>query len=487
MSAGKLILAIDQGTTSSRALVFNSSGQILAKSQKELSLITPKSGWVEQDATQIWNDVVEVCKAALSSVDINKVIGIGITNQRETTVIWDKNTGEPVYNAIVWQDRRTADFCQILKEDEASIQSRTGLLADPYFSATKIRWILKHIGGYRDGLLFGTVDSYLLWRLTNGKMHATDISNASRTMLFNINNARWDKDQCNLMDVPICMLPEVKDNCSNFGNTNLFGKNLPILAMAGDQQSATFGQACLKKGMIKSTYGTGCFALMNTGTDLVKSDNRLLTTIAWRINGETTYALEGSIFVAGAAIQFLRDNLEFFSDSSDSEQLALAVDNTDGVVFVPAFTGLGAPYWLPEVRGAIFGLSRGTKQAHITRAVLDAQAYQTRDLTNAMQADMGGMNLTAIRVDGGLVTNDYVCQAIANQTKIHIDRPQNAEATVWGVAAMAFLQTGVFTSFSDVMESYQLEKQFSPQGQKEDHDIEYARWQKAIEAVQSFN
>jgi len=428
----KLILAIDQGTTSTRALIFNARGDIIAKSQKELEIFTPQSGWVEQDANQIWADVVDTCNDVLAQVDINHVIGIGITNQRETTGLWNKDTGEPAHNAIVWQDRRTADFCETLKPFESDIQARTGLLADPYFSATKIRWILDNLSPRHSGegrnLVFGTIDSFLLWKLTNGKTHATDASNAARTMLYNIHENQWDKTQCERIGVPMDMLPTVMDNCAEFGVTELFDKPLPILAMAGDQQAATFGQACFDAGMVKSTYGTGCFALMNMGDTCVTSKNRLLSTIAWRINGKTTYALEGSIFVAGAAIQFLRDNLEFFDDASETENIATSVNDSDGVVFVPALTGLGAPYWNPNARGAITGLSRGTTIAHITRAALEAQAFQTRDLINAMEGD-----IKTIRVDGGLVANDFVCQQIANQTGAQIDRPMSTESTIWGL------------------------------------------------------
>lgn len=486
MSNDKLILAIDQGTTSSRALIFDHKGKVVAKAQKELTIITPQSGWVEQDANQIWDDIVTVCREALSKVNVDNVVGIGITNQRETTIVWDKQTGVPVSNAIVWQDRRTAEFCKTLKDQEPEIQDRTGLLADPYFSGTKIKWILDQIGGYREGLIFGTIDSYLLWKLTDGRVHETDISNASRTMLFNINTHEWDKDQCKMLDVPIEMLPKVRDNCHDFGETSIFEKPLPILAMAGDQQAATFGQACFKKGMVKSTYGTGCFALMNTGDTHVQSKNRLLSTIAWRINGEITYALEGSIFVAGAAVQFLRDNLGFFREAPQSEKLAQTVDSTEGVFFVPCFTGLGAPHWTPEARGAILGLSRGTTQAHIIRAVLDAQGYQTRDLADAMLADINKEKLTAIRVDGGLAANDYVCQQIANQTRTAIDRPKNTEATAWGAAAMAFLQAGVYSSFNDVNDIYELDKQFTPEKAMDEHDLHYNQWQKAIEVVKNF-
>jgi glycerol kinase len=480
-----LVLAIDQGTTSTRALVFNARGEIIAKAQKELPLITPKSGWVEQDATQIWNDVVDVCKEALAQVDIDNVIGIGITNQRETTVIWDRVTGEPIYNAIVWQDRRTADFCETLKPFEGDIQARTGLLADPYFSATKIKWILDRTGVNDDDVLFGTIDSYLLWKLTGGDIHATDVSNAARTMVFNIHDMEWDDVQCDRIGVPMGMLPTVVENCAEFGMTNLFDKPLPILAMAGDQQSATFGQACFDKGMVKSTYGTGCFALMNTGDKPVKSQNKLLSTVAWKIDGQVTYALEGSIFVAGAAVQFLRDNLGLFDDARESEALATSVDDTDGVVFVPSFTGLGAPHWNPNARGAILGMSRGTTNAHITRAVLEAQAYQTRDLISAMNADVG-TDVKTIRVDGGLVANDFVCQTIADQVNANIDRPVNQEATVWGAAAMAFYQAGVFKSFDDIANIHALEKQFTPQGDVQKNNRNYAMWQRAVECVSGF-
>jgi glycerol kinase len=480
-----LILAIDQGTTSTRALVFNARGKIVAKAQKELPLITPHSGWVEQDANQIWNDVVEVCERALAQVDITHVIGIGITNQRETTVIWDKNTGEPIYNAIVWQDRRTADFCETLKPHENDIQARTGLLADPYFSATKVKWILDHTQVDINDVLFGTIDSYLLWKLTNGDVHATDVSNAARTMLFNIHDMIWDDVQCDRVGVPVSILPTVMENCTQFGITNLFDKPLPILAMVGDQQAATFGQACFDKGMVKSTYGTGCFALMNTGDAPVTSQNKLLSTVAWKIDGQTTYALEGSIFVAGAAIQFLRDNLGFFDDAMTSESLALSVDDSDGVVFVPAFTGLGAPHWNPNARGAVLGMSRGTTNAHITRAVLEAQAYQTRDLISAMNADVGA-NVETIRVDGGLVANDFVCQTIADQVGANIERPVNQEATVWGAAAMAFYQLGVFKSFDDIANIHVLETQFTPQGDQTQKNRNYAMWQRAVDCVSQF-
>lgn len=481
----ELILAIDQGTTSTRALIFNASGEIVAKAQKELTIFTPHSGWVEQDASRIWADVVSVCREALSQVQAHDVIGIGITNQRETTVIWDKKTGNPVYNAIVWQDRRTAEYCRNLKESERDIQSKTGLLADPYFSATKIKWIMDHTQCHADDVLFGTIDCWLLWNLTGGQVHATDASNAARTMIFDIHRQCWDSDLCDRLGIPMTILPKVCDNMAGFGmaDATLFGKEFPVLAMAGDQQAATFGQACFYDGMVKSTYGTGCFALMNTGEQCLMSDNRLLSTIAWRIDGKPTYALEGSIFVAGAAVQFLRDNLKMFTKAGESEALALSVSDTDGVVFVPSFTGLGAPYWNPDVRGAILGLSRGTTPAHITRAVLDAQAYQTRDLITAMTKD-AGQDVTTIRVDGGLIANNYICQQLADQSRARIDRPVQTEATVWGVAAMAFMQAGVFKSFKDIEAVYSLDQSFEP---LEHDDDGYDQWQSAIAAVQLFS
>jgi glycerol kinase len=482
--ASPLILAIDQGTTSTRALIFDQIGQIQAKAQKDLAVFTPQSGWVEQDANQIWEDVKDVCKKALAQVNSDDVIGIGITNQRETTILWDKKTGEPIYHAIVWQDRRTSEFCETLKPHADKVQEKTGLIIDPYFSATKIKWILEQTGVNPDDILFGTIDSFLLWNLTGGKVHATDASNAARTMIFNIHDQEWDKDLCDILGVPTGILPNVMDNMAEFGTTDLFGKSLPILSMVGDQQAATFGQSCFEKGMVKSTYGTGCFVLMNTGDDCVTSKHRLLSTVAWRINGEVTYALEGSIFVAGAAIQFLRDNLKFFQNAMETDQLARSVNDTGGVVFVPSFVGLGAPHWNPDVRGAIMGISRGTTQAHITRAVLDAQAYQTKDLLDAFAAD-AGHDIDVIRVDGGLVNNDYVCQTIADVTCASVDRPTNTEATVWGAAAMAFMQAGVFTSFGDIVTNYSLDRTYEPSPDRS--DLDHTRWKHAIKSIQIFS
>lgn len=484
--ATPLILAIDQGTTSSRALLFDATGTAVHVAQRELPLITPQSGWVEQNGEKIWGDVLALCREVLAKVDINDVIGIGITNQRETTLVWDKQTGKPVYNAIVWQDRRTAAFCETLKPHADMIQKKTGLIVDPYFSGTKIRWILESFDYHPDDIMFGTIDSYLLWHLTGGKIHATDASNASRTMIFDIHKQIWDTDLCHLLEIPVNILPDIYDTVGHFGETadGLFEKPLPVLAMAGDQQAATFGQCCFEKGDVKATYGTGCFALMNTGDICVQSRNRLLSTVAWRIGGYVTYAVEGSIFVAGAAIQFLRDNLGFIETAPQSESLATSVGNADGVVFVPAFTGLGAPYWNPDVRGAIMGLSRGTSQAHIARAALDAQAYQTRDLVQAMKGD-ADTDIATIRVDGGLATNDYVCQAIADQTGCIIDRPVNTESTAWGVAAMAFMQAGIFLNFDDVRKTYRLDRQFvRHQGKDKKIERDYSAWTDAVTRLQ---
>lgn len=485
MDKNGLILSIDQGTTSSRALVFDAQGAIVTMAQKELNIQTPHAGWVEQDATQIWADVQDVCAQVLDHDYVEQIIGIAITNQRETTIVWDKETGKPVYNAIVWQDRRTADMCKSMADHTDEIQDKTGLVIDPYFSATKIKWILDHYDGPTDNLLFGTVDCYLLWNLTGGKVHATDASNAARTMLFNIHEQQWDVDLCALLDIPLSMLPAVCDNLHDFGEANIADKNFPVLAMAGDQQAATFGQACFQKGMVKSTYGTGCFTLMNTGEECVRSQNKLLSTIAWRIDGKLTYALEGSIFVAGAAVQFLRDQFEFFDHSNETEAMAQSVDDTDGVVFVPCLSGLGAPHWDPHAKGAVFGLSRGTQKAHIVRACLDAQAFQTRDLLTAMSAD-AKQGIETIRVDGGLSNNNYVCEQISTVCNVTVERPINTEATAWGVAAMAFMQAGVFASFKDIENIYNIDRTFVPHTDGRDKcDSAYHIWSKAIEAVQS--
>ena len=474
------ILSIDQGTTSTRALVFNDKGDVIALAQRELTLFTPNDGWVEQDPEAIWNDTLAVCNDVIAKVGIDTITAIGITNQRETTVVWDRKTGKPVYNAIVWQDRRTADYCKTLNAKK--VQKATGLLCDPYFSGTKINWILDNVLDARDrDLMFGTIDTFLLWRLAG--VHATDASNASRTMLFNIHEQKWDKALCKMLDVPMEILPDVRDSGGDFGTTTLFGKPLPIRAILGDQQAALFGQACFERGMVKSTYGTGCFALMNIGDKPALSKHKLLTTVAWRLNGKTTYAIEGAIFVAGAAVQFLRDTLKLIPVAPDSETLARSVPDSGGVIFVPALTGLGAPYWDPFARGAIFGLTRGTTAAHIARATLEAQGFQTRDLVNAMQSDTG-QTIATLRVDGGLARNDLVCQMIADQLQCAVERPANVETTAWGAAALAGLQSGAFSSMENLKTLWRMDTRFTPQNTGF-RNRAYAAWQSAVRRVMS--
>lgn len=480
LMAQPLILALDQGTTSSRAMLFTPQGQVVDMRQEGLAIITPHSGWVEQDCDAIVADTLRCAKALAHGRDI---AAIGITNQRETTIIWDRRTGKAIYNAIVWQDRRTADLCEDLKKQalEPMVSEKTGLLLDPYFSATKIAWILDHVDGARaladaGHLAFGTVDSYLIWHMTDGAVHATDVTNASRTALYNIQTLDWDEELLDVFNVPRSLLPNVCESMDNYGQW----EGIPIRGIAGDQQAAAIGQACFEPGMMKSTYGTGCFALMIMGQEFKPSQNRLLTTIASRINGVTTYALEGSIFVAGAAVQFLRDNLGFFDDAAQSECIATSVANTQGVVFVPALTGLGAPYWDPHVRGAIFGLSRGTNTAHITRAALEAQAFQTRDLIKAMRED-SGLDLSRIRVDGGLVSNDFVCQSIADQTECYVERPINTETTAWGAGALAAWAAGL-TDQAQLRQAWHSETVFKPQQDMRDEQA-YASWQQAIDCL----
>lgn len=488
------LLAIDQGTTSSRAILFSQDGKILNVQQKELKLYYPENGWVEQDAHDIWHDTLGVCRKLLSVIGANEasnIAGIGITNQRETTVLWDRYTGEPVYNAIVWQDRRTVEFCKDLKSKglEESIRSKTGLLIDPYFSATKIRWILDNVEGVRaraerGEIVFGTIDSYLLWKLTDGKSHITDATNAARTMLFNVVTQQWDDELLKIFGIPRSILPEISDNASDFGKveTQHFGKGLSVYGMAGDQQAALIGQSCFKRGMVKSTYGTGCFALMNIGDKFAQSQNRLLTTIAYRLNGQPHYAVEGSIFVAGAAVQFLRDNLGFFANAAQSEALARSVDNTDGVYFVPAFTGLGAPHWNPDARGCISGLTRESSKAHITRAALEAQAYQTHDLLDAMERDTS-QKLECIRVDGGLVANSFVCQFLADILRVRIEVPHVIETTAWGAASLAGLQCGLFADIHAVESAWKSDKIYSPCMDEHQRLVLIKGWKRAIEAI----
>lgn len=489
------LLAIDQGTTSSRAILFSKAGDIIAVRQKELTLHYPHKGWVEQNAKDIWQDTLWACRAVIGDKpgEAANIASIGITNQRETTILWDRATGEPVYNAIVWQDRRTADLCAKLRAagKEDMIRAKTGLLLDPYFSATKIAWILDNVAGARTKaekgeLAFGTVDCYLLWRLTGGKVHATDVTNAGRTMIFNIVTQDWDDELLTLFSIPRSLLPAVRDNVGAFGTTqpDLLGKPYTIGGMAGDQQAALIGQACFTPGMVKSTYGTGCFALMNMGTKFRESQNRLLTTPAYRFNGDIHYAVEGSIFVAGAAIQWLRDGLHMFHNAGESEKLATSVADNNGVYFVPAFTGLGAPYWEPEARATITGLSRESTAAHITRAALEAQAYQTLDLMTAMQADTG-TRPDVIRADGGLVANTFVCQFIADILDTKLEVPRVAETTALGAAYCAGLHTGVYNGLDDITAAWQCAHRYSPAMHNMARENLHAGWQRAIKAVLS--
>ena len=440
------VLAIDQGTTSTRAILFDKNMRPAFISQQELTQYYPQSGWVEHDAEEIWASVMatvhDVMKKA--SCKPENIASIGITNQRETTVIWDRNSGIPIFRAIVWQDRRTASYCDTLRsaEHEAMITDKTGLLIDPYFSATKVNWLLENVEGarlaaQRGKLLFGTIDSYLIWKMTNGASHVTDATNAARTMMYNIVEGKWDPEICDLLDIPMTILPKVNDCASNFGVTKCFGGNIPIFGVAGDQQAATIGQACFTPGMLKSTYGTGCFALLNTGSTLVKSKNRLLGTIAYQFDGSPTYALEGSIFIAGAVVQWLRDGIGIIKDASQTENMASAADVTQSLYLVPAFTGLGAPYWDSECRGSIFGLTRNSGPNEISKAALQSVGYQTRDLLLAMQGDVSELNTSVLRVDGGMTASNYTMQFLADILDAPVDRPEVLETTALGVAWLA--------------------------------------------------
>lgn len=493
MSNQPVILAIDQGTTSTRAILFSAELDILAVRQKELKLHYPHKGWVEQDAVAIWQDTLEVCRAVLEhpAGRVKPVAAIGITNQRETAILWDRKTGKPVYNAIVWQDRRTDASCRALRAQghESMVTARTGLLFDPYFSATKIAWMLDNVEGARDRaergeLAFGTIDCYLLWHLTGGRVHATDVTNAARTLLFNIVEQQWDKDLLALFSIPAAILPEVRDNAAEFGLTDptWFGQQIPVGGMAGDQHAALIGQRCFQPGMVKSTYGTGCFALMNIGPDFRPSQHRLLTTPAYRLNGRMVYAIEGSIFIAGAAIQWLRDGLEFFRDAAASEVLARSVPDSNEVYFVPAFTGLGAPYWRPDVRGMISGLSRETTRAHIVRAALEAQGYQTLDLMAAMEKD-SGHQAEIIRVDGGLVANGFMCQFLADMLNRPVEVPKVTEATALGAAILAGLTAGLFTGLKATECYWQRDRVYVPQMTEIERRRLYAGWQAAIQTL----
>jgi len=486
----KFVLALDQGTTSSRAILFDKNGNAIASAQKEFKQYFPKPGWVEHDPMEIWNSQLEVVRQVLNEnkVSSKDIAAIGITNQRETTVVWERATGKPIYNAIVWQDRRTASICDKLKKKglEKDFAKRTGLVVDAYFSGTKVQWILDNVKGARQQadkgeLAFGTVDSWLVWNLTGGKAHITDYSNASRTLLFNIVDLKWDKTLLKALDVPASVLPEVKNSSELYAQTeaSLFGGAIPIAGMAGDQQAALFGQACFQPGMAKNTYGTGCFMLMNTGEKFVQSKKGLLTTIAWGIDGKVEYALEGSIFIAGAAIQWLRDGLKLIDESPDSEYFAMKVPDTAGVVVVPAFAGLGAPYWDMYARGAIFGLTRGTTKEHIIRATLDSLAYQTKDVLDAMQAD-SKIELKALRVDGGACANDLLMQFQADILGVDVQRPKVIETTALGAAYLAGIAVGFYKK-SDISKNWLVDRSFNPNMPNGKRSKLYKKWQKAIE------
>jgi len=467
------ILTLDQGTTSSRAIIYNRNAEICTIAQKEFKQIFPKNGWVEHSPKEIWKTQISVITEAIADLGIhdNEIATIGITNQRETTIIWDKKTGKAIYNAIVWQDRRTADYCnELIKQGYSEkIKEKTGLEIDSYFSATKIKWILDNVKGARERakkgeLAFGTVDSWLIWNLTRKHNHLTDITNASRTMLFNINTLKWDKELLELFDIPEQILPEVKLNSDDFGTTSLpfFGTEIPINGVAGDQQSAMFGQMCINKGMVKNTYGTGCFLMLNTGNKPVNSNHRLLTTIAWKIDNEITYALEGSVFIGGAVVQWLRDGLEIIRKSNTVENLAKRVDDNGGVYFLPAFTGLGAPYWKSDTTGTITGITRGTTKAHIARAALESIAFQTNDVLRAMEKD-AKLEIKKLRVDGGAAVNNLLMQFQSDITNIEIERPEILESTSLGVAYFAGLQIGFWKNIDEISNKWKIEKSFSPE------------------------
>jgi glycerol kinase len=491
------ILSIDQGTTSSRAILFNKQGAIVFSAQKEFTQYFPRPGWVEHNANEIWGSVLSVIAEVLSESGIKpeQIAGIGITNQRETTVIWDKETGEPIYNAIVWQSRQTSDICEVLKTNGYSdlFRSKTGLLIDAYFSGTKVKWILDHVDGARERasqgkLLFGTIDTWIVWKLSGGRAHVTDYSNASRTLMFNIYDLQWDDELLKILDVPKCMLPEVMPSSQVYARTvdyHFFGKETPISGIAGDQQAALFGQACFEPGMAKNTYGTGCFMLMNTGDKAVRSENGLLTTIAWGLNGKVEYGLEGSIFVAGSAIQWLRDGLRMFKEAKDSEIYADRVGSTDGVYVVPAFVGLGTPYWDSDVRGAVFGLTRGTTKEHFIRATLESLAYQTKDVLSAMESD-SLIRLKTLRVDGGAVKNNFLMEFQSDILNVPVERTKVSETTALGAAYLAGLAVGFWESQEEISKQWATDRKFIPKMSEEQRDSLYNGWKKAVKAAMTF-
>ncbi|MEJ6528997.1 MULTISPECIES: glycerol kinase GlpK [unclassified Exiguobacterium] len=493
----RYILALDQGTTSSRAIIFDHDGKIVTVAQREFKQYFPKPGWVEHNANEIWGSVLAVMAEAFGSADIdpNEIAGIGITNQRETAVVWEKETGRPVYNAVVWQSRQTADICEELKAAGHSdmVRDKTGLLIDAYFSGTKVKWILDNVEGAREKaengeLLFGTIDTWLIWKLSGGKAHVTDYSNASRTLMYNIYEQKWDDELLDILTVPKSMLPEVKPSSEVYANTipyHFFGFEVPIAGAAGDQQAALFGQTCFEKGEGKNTYGTGCFMLMNTGEEAVKSDHGLLTTIAWGYNGKVEYALEGSIFVAGSAIQWLRDGLRMLKSAKDSEQYATRIESTEGVYVVPAFVGLGAPYWNSDVRGAIFGLTRGTEKEQLVRATIESLAYQTRDVLTSMEND-SGINLKTLRVDGGAVSNNFLMQFQSDILDVPVERPEVSETTALGAAYLAGLAVGFWKDQAEIKDQWKLDKKFEPNMDESHREALYKGWQHAVEATMAF-
>ena len=491
------ILAIDQGTTSTRAIIFDSQMAPVTYSQKELTQYFPYNGWVEHHPEEIWSTTIETCQKAIKKAGIKtrNLVAIGITNQRETTLIWDKRTGKPIHNAVVWQDRRTAKFCTELKStgNEEEIKAETGLLIDPYFSATKINWLLKNVDGALErakngDLLFGTVDSFLIWKMTGGKVHATDATNAARTLLYNIHDGCWSAKICEALQISLKMLPKVKNCADHFGYTfrELFGSRLPIYGVAGDQQAAAIGQACFDPGMLKATYGTGCFALLNTGNTPIISRNRLLTTIAYQLDKKPTYALEGSIFVAGAAVQWLRDKLGIVAKASETEALAEKSDTSQDIILVPAFTGLGAPYWNSDCRGAIFGLNRNSGPKEIARAALESVGFQTRDLISAMHEDWSDGSFDSIlRVDGGMTANNWAMQFLSNILSTPVDRPKILETTALGAAWLAGMKAGVYPDKLEFSKNWSLDRRFKPSNTKSDMDTKYASWKKAVKATLS--
>ncbi|WP_085311249.1 glycerol kinase GlpK [Planktotalea arctica] len=490
------ILAIDQGTTSTRAILFGADMVPVASAQEEFEQHFPQSGWVEHDAMDLWTSTAATCRGAIEKAGIKAedIAALGITNQRETTVLWDRTNGKPLHRAIVWQDRRTSALCHALKEagHEAVVTERTGLLLDPYFSGTKLKWLLDNVEGARaraeaGELAFGTVDSWLIWNLTGGKAHVTDATNAARTMLYDIRKGRWSQTMCDMLDIPMSVLPEVKDCAADFGmvRADLFGREIPILGVAGDQQAATVGQACFKPGMLKSTYGTGCFALLNTGDEPVTSNNRLLTTIAYQLDGKPTYALEGSIFIAGAVVQWLRDGLKIIREAKETQPLADSADAGQDVIIVPAFTGLGAPYWNAECRGAVYGLTRGSGPAELAKAALESVGFQTRDLLEAMHADWCGAEETALRVDGGMSGSDWAMQFLSDILGAPVDRPHVLETTALGAAWLAGQRAGLYPGLEEFAATWALERKFTPEMDTQTRGTRYARWGRAVQATLS--